>query len=123
MRRSAARRSGPGVVNTVARTALIAGTATAVSGSVAAKGQQKQQAQAAQQASAAQSQDELEAMKQQMDSLQAQQVTQAASAPPVATPAGGNDMIAQLQQLGEMKAAGILTDAEFEAAKARVLAG
>jgi hypothetical protein len=119
MRRRSARRSGPGVVNTVARTALIAGTATAVSGSVAAKGQQKQQARAAQQASAAQSQAELEAMKQQMASLQAQQVTQAVSP----APTGGNDMIAQLQQLGEMKAAGILTDAEFEAAKARVLSG
>jgi hypothetical protein len=121
MRRSSSRRSGPGVVNTVARTALIAGTATAVSGSVAAKGQQKQQAQAAQQAAAAQSDAELQEMKRQMESLQAQQVTQAVS--PAPAPAGGSDMIAQLQQLGEMKAAGILTDAEFEAAKARVLAG
>jgi hypothetical protein len=31
-------------------------------------------------------------------------------------------MIAQLKQLSDMKAAGLLTDEEFEAAKARVLA-
>jgi hypothetical protein len=123
MRRRSAQRSGPGLVNTVARTAVIAGTATAVSGSVAAKGQQKQQAQATQQAAAAQSQAELQAMKQQMEAMQAQQVTQTVSATPVEAPAGANDMIAQLQQLGEMKAAGVLTEAEFEAAKARVLAG
>ena len=35
------RRRGPGLINTMARTAVIAGTATAVSGSVAAKQQQK----------------------------------------------------------------------------------
>jgi hypothetical protein len=30
-------------------------------------------------------------------------------------------MITQLKQLGDLKSAGLLTDAEFEAAKARVL--
>ena len=48
----------------------------------------------------------------------------AASAPaPAAAPAGG-DMdakIAQLKQLGELRDAGILTDAEFDAKKAQIL--
>lgn len=50
---------------------------------------------------------------------------QLAAAPPVAAPpapAGGADRIAQLQQLAELKGMGILTDAEFEAEKARILA-
>jgi Short C-terminal domain len=33
------------------------------------------------------------------------------------------DMLAQLTQLGELKAAGILTEAEFQAQKARILNG
>jgi membrane protease subunit (stomatin/prohibitin family) len=43
---------------------------------------------------------------------------------PAAAPAGG-DMdakIAQLKQLGELRDAGILTDAEFDAKKAQILA-
>jgi hypothetical protein len=44
----------------------------------------------------------------------------AASAPPAA--GGSSDRIAQLQQLSELKQAGILTDAEFEAEKAKILA-
>ena len=49
-----------------------------------------------------------------------------AAAPAAAAPAApaGGDMdakIAQLKQLGELRDAGILTDAEFEAQKARLL--
>jgi hypothetical protein len=40
-----------------------------------------------------------------------------APAPPV------NDVLAQLTQLGELRTAGVLTDAEFEAQKARILNG
>jgi hypothetical protein len=40
-----------------------------------------------------------------------------AAAPPV------NDVLAQLTQLGELRTAGVLTDAEFEAQKARILNG
>lgn len=110
-------------MGTMARTAVIAGTATAVSGNVAAKQHARasaaQQQQAAQQ-SAAQTQADVAAMQEQLASLQAQQVVQSAGPPP-APAAGGADLIAQLQQLGELKAAGILSDTEFEAAKARLL--
>lgn len=41
-------------------------------------------------------------------------------APPA--PQGG-DLIEQLERLGQLRAAGVLTDAEFEAQKARILAG
>jgi hypothetical protein len=42
-------------------------------------------------------------------------------APAAAAPAA--DPLEQLKQLGELKAAGVLTDAEFEAQKAKILAG
>ena len=80
----------------VARTAVIAGTATAVSNRVSRRqanrwGQEEQG-----------------------------QYEEAAPAP-AAAPAP--DPLDQLKQLGELKAAGVLTDAEFEAQKAKVLAG
>jgi hypothetical protein len=40
-----------------------------------------------------------------------------AASPPV------NDVLAQLTQLGELKAGGVLTEAEFQAQKARILNG
>jgi hypothetical protein len=46
-------------------------------------------------------------------------------APAQAAPAAGVDMatkLAQLQQLGELKSAGVLSDAEFEAQKSAILA-
>lgn len=46
----------------------------------------------------------------------------AAAAPAApAAPAGTQDMLDQLRQLGELRTAGVLTDAEFEAQKARIL--
>lgn len=48
-------------------------------------------------------------------------VPPAAPAPPV--PAGMDDILARLTKLGELKTAGLLTEAELEAQKARVLAG
>src|SRR5262245_41701007 len=137
MRRAAIRR-GPGLVGTVARTAVIAGTATAVSGAVVGHQQKKQ---AAQQQDAYESQ-QVADMQAQLDAMQAQQA-QAAMAPqappayaapppayaapaaapaaPGAAPAGGVDIAGQLQQLAALKAQGILSDAEFEAAKAKLL--
>src|SRR5262245_38223665 len=113
------RRRGPGLVGTMARTAVIAGTATAVSGAVVGHQQKKA---AAQQAEVAESQQ----MQAQMDAMQAQQAQaamqpQAAPAPAAAAPA--NDLTAQLQQLASLKASGILSDEEFAAAKAKLLAG
>lgn len=108
----------PGLVGTMARTAVIAGTATAVSGNVQRRQQQRtmaaQEQQAANQA-AYEAQAELAQMRQQMAA--------AAPAPaPAASPAaGGDDLIAQLEKLGSLRAAGILSDEEFAAAKAKLL--
>jgi hypothetical protein len=109
------RRGGAGIVGTVARTAVIAGTATAVSNKVTErqynKSAQKQQAQMADEA-ALSNQAEIDQMQAQMQAMQAQQV-QAAASPP--------DLTAKLQQLAELKASGVLSDEEFTAAKAKLL--
>ncbi len=108
----------PGLMGTVARTAVIAGTATAVSG-----GMRNKQAAAAQAQAAAQ---QAEIDKQaQLDALQAQVNTLAAPAPaPAAAPAaGGDDLVSKLKELASLKEAGILSDAEFDAAKAKLIAG
>ncbi len=103
------RRMGrPGLVGTMARTAVIAGTATAVSGSI----QQKQQAGAAQAQAAAQ-----------------QEAAQAAPPPPPAPAApqdappaaGSGDLMDQLERLANLKTSGLLSDEEFSAAKAQLL--
>jgi hypothetical protein len=94
----------------MARTAAIAGTATAVSGRV-----QRRQAEKFADRDA-QIYAEREAAYQQQ--------TQAQAPPPpapAAAPAEGNDMIEQLKQLGELHAQGILTDDEFAAQKAKLL--
>ena len=125
------RRMGRGMIGRpVARTALVVGTASVVSHGVNSamdnSAAQKQQAAAADQA-ALDSQAEIEQMQQQMAAMQAQQ-TQAAMAAQqpaaAAAPAApANDLASQLQQLAALKTAGILTDQEFEEAKAKLLAG
>ena len=100
MRRRAMRGGRPGLVGTMARTAAIAGTATAVSGGVA----RRQQAKAEEKAQAG--------------APQAQQMAPVAAAP---APAGGDDMVSQLKQLAELRYQGILTDDEFAAQKAKIL--
>ncbi len=111
-----------GLLGTVARTAVIAGTATAVSRGMSnamnASTQQRAQFQEYQsQQEAALRQAQIDDAVQQH--LAAQQATPlpAPAAPPV------NDMLAQLQQLAQMKQAGLLTDEEFIAAKAKLLGG
>ena len=98
----------PGLLRGVARTAVVAGTATAVSNRVsrrqAGRWSQQEQAQANQQPPAY------------------QQPVYAEPAP--AAPASESDMeskLAQLQQLGQLKEQGVLTDAEFEVQKSRIL--
>ncbi|HEY3337274.1 MAG TPA: SHOCT domain-containing protein [Propionicimonas sp.] len=121
------RRNGrPGLIGTMARTAVIAGTATAVSGSVQQGAAQKQQV-AAQQAAQEQAKAaEFAAMQEQVAALQAQQAAPPAAVPPAWQPpvasGPGGDLMAQLQQLASMHQAGILSDAEFAAAKAKLLA-
>jgi hypothetical protein len=119
------RRRGPGLMRTVARTAVVAGTASAVAGNVHHRQQQKwegqqaeQQAQADAQYAEVQEQDQVAQMQQQLNQLQAQQ-TAAAAGPPA--DGGGGDLVAELSKLGELKAAGILSEEEFQAAKARLL--
>jgi Short C-terminal domain len=83
----------------LARTAAIAGTATAVSNRVSRRQQNRW----------AQQEDQQYAQEQQYS-----------RPPPPAAPAP--DPIAQLKGLAELKAQGVLTDAEFEAQKAKILA-
>ena len=93
----------PRLMRTVARTAVVAGTATAVSNRVS----RRQGDRWADQADA-----------------QAYQEQQAAPPPPPAPAAAStDDKLGQLKELGELHAAGVLTDAEFEAQKAKILAG
>jgi hypothetical protein len=102
------RRMGrPGLLGTMARTAVIAGTATAVSGGM--RNRQQASAQAAaqqQQADAAQGE--------QLDAMQAQLAAQQAA------PAE-DDLLTKLAKLGQMNQAGLIDDTEFSAAKAKLL--
>lgn len=116
------RRMGrPGLVGTMARTAVVAGTATAVVGGMSRHSAGKQQ-QAADAAAYQQEQQQaqMQAMAQQAAAEQA--AAQAAAAPPPAA-APANDLTAQLQQLATLKEQGILSDEEFAAAKAKLLSG
>ena len=88
----------PGLLRGVARTAAIAGTATAVSNRVSRRQANRWAAQE--------------------EPPQQQYYEQAPPPPPPA-----RDPIEQLKQLAELKQQGILTDEEFAAEKAKVLAG
>ena len=110
------RRGRPGLVGTMARTAVIAGTATAVSGSV-----RNRQEASAQQAADAQAADQQQAAMQQQAAAQQAAAAQAAQAPPPPPPPAGDDMIASLERLGALHSQGVLTDEEFAAAKAKLL--
>jgi len=99
----------PGLLRGVARTAVVAGTATAVSGRVQRRQAAKFADRDAQTAA---------------DREQAYQdaAPQSESAPAAASaPATGNDLIEQLKGLGDLHASGVLTDEEFAAQKAKIL--
>ncbi|WFS12013.1 SHOCT domain-containing protein [Rhodococcus aetherivorans] len=90
----------PGLLRGVARTAVVAGTATAVSNRVSRRQGRR---------------------------WAAEEQPQYAPPPPAAAPpaesgAGGMDRITALKELAELKTQGVLTEAEFEAEKARILA-
>lgn len=95
-----------GLVRGMARTAVVAGTATAVSNRVSRRQAGKW---------AAQDQQAYEA--QQYSAPPPQQVVYAQ--PPADS---GDDVITQLQKLGELHKSGVLTDEEFAAQKAKLLA-
>jgi Short C-terminal domain len=81
-----------GLLRMATRTAVVAGTATAVSGRVARRQAAK------------------------YDQPDAQPAPQAAAPPP-----GEDDATAQLQNLANLHAQGVLTDEEFAASKAKIL--
>jgi Short C-terminal domain len=99
-----------GLLRMAARTAVVAGTATAVSGRVAHRQNEKWAAQ--EQADYDQQQAAYDAG---MQAAQAQQPQAAAPAPAQADPN------AELQNLANLHAQGVLTDEEFAAAKAKIL--
>ncbi|QPE04435.1 SHOCT domain-containing protein [Microbacterium schleiferi] len=106
----------PGLIGLAARTAVVAGTATAVSGAMSSNQQKKAQAQY--------EQEQYQAAQQQAAMQQAAQqavAAQAAAAPP-APAAPAVDVVAELQKLAALKDAGVLSDDEFAAAKAKLLA-
>ncbi|MFH7597942.1 SHOCT domain-containing protein [Streptomyces racemochromogenes] len=89
----------PGLLRGVARTAVVAGTATAVSNRVSRR---------------------------QAGRWAAQQQPEPEPAPPPPPPAAApasdrSGMLDELKQLGELKQQGVLTEAEFEEQKRRIL--
>lgn len=115
----------PGLIGLAARTAVVAGTASAVSGAVAGNQQRKAQSQYEQQQyEAAQQQAAIDAAAQQAVAQQTaaqQQAAVFAPPPPAGAPAAGVDIVAELQKLAALKDAGVLSDDEFAAAKAKLL--
>ncbi len=93
------------LLRTVGRTAVIAGTATAVAGGVNRHQQQKAANQQAANQQAA-----------------AQQAAPAPAAAPAAAEPDSDDLVNKLKELANLKDQGILTDAEFDAQKAKILA-
>lgn len=82
----------PGLLRGMARTAVVAGTATAVSNNVSRRQANRW--------------------------AQNEQVQQPAEAP---QPAGGDDQMQQLEKLGQLHDSGVLTDEEFAAKKKQIL--
>ena len=94
----------PGLLGLAARTAVVAGTAGAVGGAI----RNHQQAAAQERASA--------------DAWDAEQTVPVPPIPPAPRDDGG-DLMRELERLGQMHQQGLLDDAEFAAAKQRLLAG
>ena len=97
-----------GLIGGMARTAVVAGTATAVSNRVSRRQAGRWAAQ------------EQPTYAEQPPQYAAPPPQYAAPPPPAPS---ANDTLDQLKQLGELKAAGVLTEAEFAAQKAKILAG
>ncbi|MER2085048.1 MULTISPECIES: SHOCT domain-containing protein [unclassified Rhodococcus (in: high G+C Gram-positive bacteria)] len=96
------RRGRPGLLGLAARTAVVTGTATAVSDGMATRRQRRAQAE--------------------YEHAQYEFAQQQAVLPiPVPTPTASVDLVAELQKLGDLKSQGLLSESEFEAAKARLL--
>jgi hypothetical protein len=100
----------PGLLGTIARTAVISGTATAVSNRVergiAGRDMRRQE------------QAQMQAQQQQPWAAQPEPAPAQAPAP---APAPAGDRVSQLTQLADLKAQGLLTEEEFAREKARIL--
>ncbi|HEY2191601.1 MAG TPA: SHOCT domain-containing protein [Actinomycetospora sp.] len=86
----------PGLLRGIARTAVVAGTATAVSNRVSRRQRGRWAAQ--------------------------EQAQEPEYAPPPPQQAAGDDIVGQLKELAELRSQGVLTDEEFSRQKARILA-
>jgi hypothetical protein len=108
----------PGLLGLAARTAVVAGTASAVSGAMAGGRQRRSQAEYEQQ------QYEAAQQQAQVDAAARQAAASYAPAPAAASPVASApvDLVAEIQKLAALRDAGALTDAEFSAAKSRLLA-
>jgi hypothetical protein len=98
----------PGLLRGIARTAVVAGTASAVGGRVRHRQDQKWARQDAQAA---------EPAPQYAEPAPQYAEPEQSSAPPA------KDRLQQLKELGELKAQGVLDEDEFAAEKAKILAG
>lgn len=92
------RRRG-GLLAAAARTAVVAGTATAVSGGVRARQQRRAEE------------------RYQAERYQGEQATVQAA------PSQGADLVSRIEELARLREQGVLSDAEFSAAKTRLLQG
>jgi len=99
----------PGLLRGVARTAVIAGTATAVSNRVSRRQARRW------------SQDDQSSYAEPQYAEPQPQYAQPAPPPPAPAAVSTDDLIEQLRQLAELKEQGILTDEEFAAQKAKLL--
>ena len=100
----------PGLIRGVARTAVVAGTATAVSNRVSRRQAGRWQAQEQQQYAEQQPQYAPEPQPQY-------------APPPAPETPSMDDKIAQLKDLGALKEQGVLTEIEFEVQKNKILNG
>jgi len=99
-----------GLIGGMARTAVVAGTATAVSNRVSRR-----------QAGRWAAQEQQQAPPPQYAQPQYAPPPPPPPPPPEAAPSGADADLARLQQLGELRASGVLTEQEFQAQKARIL--
>ena len=99
----------PGLLGLAARTAVVAGTATAVSGGMMRHQRSRAEGDA--------EREQYEAQQQQAQIDAAASAAVAGSAPPAAEP----DLVAELKKLGALHEQGVLSDAEFVQAKSKLL--
>jgi putative oligomerization/nucleic acid binding protein len=102
------RRGRPGLMGTVARTAVVAGTASATANAVNRRAQKRAAA------------DEQTADQPAAPQQPAAPAPEQAATAPASAPTG--DLVSQLTDLGKLRDSGVLTPEEFDAAKAKLLA-